>query len=448
MDVPPVSVTADLVRRARLVAFDDLPADVVLVAKTCVLDWLGCALAGSREPLTEILAAEAATHGPASLIGRDATTSVHWAALVNGAASHALDYDDTHLVFMGHPTAPVLPALLALAEREGSSGRALIASFVSGVETECRLAAAIGIGHYLAGWHSTATLGTFGSAAACAHLLDLPEDAWAHAFGVAGVQAAGLKSVFGSMSKPFQAGKASANGLLAATLAGRGFTSATDIVETHQGFAATHAGKIDAEALEETSDHYLVRDTVFKYHASCYLTHSAIEAVLSLRDRHKFDAADVVRAEVVVPRGHLDVCNITEPQTGLEGKFSLRATAAMAMRGEDTADPASFTDERMLARGSVDARDKVTVRASEEVAGTQTRVEVGLADGRTLTDTFDVGIPADDLERQWTKLTQKFVRLSSPVLGEERAWQLHDRVASLEQLPDASELPASCRVAT
>src|SRR5439155_18377485 len=259
----------------RGIDYNAIPDDALVVAKTCILDWLGCALAGSREPLSDILVTEAANHGPASLIGRSQTTSTHWAALVNGATGHALDFDDTHLVMSGHPTVPVLPGVLALAESEHASGAELLRAFVAGVETECRLGAVLGIGHYAAGFHATATLGTFGAAAACASLLDLTEDQWLHAFGIAGIEAAGLKSVFGTMAKPFQAGKASANGLLAAILAARGFTSATDIVEVVQGFAATHAGNADESALDNYEGRFLVRDTVFKHHASCYLTHSA-----------------------------------------------------------------------------------------------------------------------------------------------------------------------------
>lgn len=437
-------VTARLVEHARAISFDEIPSEVVLAAKTCVLDWLGCALAGSHEPLTEILTAEAATHGPAGLIGREERTSVHWAALINGAAAHALDYDDTHLMMSGHPSVPVLPGLFALAEEREADGRAFLTAFVAGVETECRLGALMGLPHYVAGWHSTATFGTFGAAAACAHLLGLDEKGWANAFGIAGIQAAGLKSVFGTMSKPFQAGKASANGLLAAMLAARGFTSATDILETDQGFAATHAGSLDESVLAGLRDRFLVRDTVFKYHASCYLTHSAMEAAIALREQHKIATDNAQRVEVVVPHGHLAVCNISEPATGLEGKFSLRATVAMALCGDDTADPSVFTDERM--RSLMGVRDLIIVRPSDDVIGTQSRVEIELPGGRTVSETVDVGRPADDLERQWSRLTEKFIRLASPVVGEDNAWRLHGCV---ESLPDSSvsDLTALCRPA-
>ena len=434
--------TQALVAHARAIDFRTLRPDVVVVAKTCVLDWLGCALAGSREPLTDILVTEAANHGPASLVGRDQRTTTHWAALVNGGAGHALDFDDTHLLMSGHPTVPVLPGLLALAESTNANGRAFLAAFVAGVETECRLGALIGLGHYALGFHSTATLGTFGAAAACAHLLGLHEAQWLHAFGIAGIEAAGLKSVFGTMSKPFQAGKASANGLLAATLASRGFTSATNILESEQGFAVTHGGggEIDRNALDRYADRFLIRETVFKYHASCYLTHSAMEAALVLRERMKFaaDAAEAIR--VIVPPGSLAVCNIHEPQTGLEGKFSLRATVAMALCGDDTADPASFTDERMRDPALVSVRDRVEVVPSDEVAGSQARVEIQRGGSWRNGETVDVGRPAEDVDKQWSRVTEKFIRLAAPVLGEDTAWQLHSRVDALPDLTDVAEI--------
>jgi 2-methylcitrate dehydratase PrpD len=432
------TVTDDLARRARALAFDELPAGVVLAAKTCLLDWLGCALAGSREPLSDILAGEAGEGGPATVIGRDRTASSHWAALVNGAAGHALDYDDTHLHMSGHPTAPVAPAVVALGEAHGSSGRDVLTAFVAGVETECRMGTVMGAGHYGVGWHATGTLGTFGAAAACAHLLALDVEAWRHAFGLAGTQAAGLKSVFGSMSKPLHAGKAAANGLFSAVLASKGFTSNTEIVEAHQGFAATHTSTFTPDALDRLDGRWLITETLFKYHASCYLTHSAMEAAGAL----KIDPADIASVRIVVPPGHLDVCGILEPRTGLEGKFSLRATVAMTLLGDDTADPDAFTDARVTSADVVGLRDRTIVEPTTEVFGTQSTVVVRALDGRELTETADVGTPASDLEQQWQRLTAKFVRLAAPVLGEERAWTVHDRIRHLDELDDARTLLA------
>lgn len=417
-----MSTTAQLVESVR--GITDLPADVAFAAKHCVLDWMGCALAGSSEPLARTLesfAREQGGHERATVLGRSFRTSTGWASLLNGAAGHALDFDDTHLTMMGHPSAPVLPAVLALAEAGHCTGEAFLAAFVAGVEAECRLGAMIGPGHYAAGWHSTATLGTFGAAAACAHLLGLDGEKWRHAFGLAGTQAAGLKSVFGSMSKPLHAGKAAMNGLLAARLASDGFTSDVDILDS---FAPAHAGSLGPLP----ADRFLIRDTMFKYHAACYLTHSSIEAALRLRA----DAGLIEAVEVFVPPGHLSVCNIPEPATGLEGKFSLRATVAMALLGDATGDPAAYNDERVGADDLVALRDRVSVTPASGLGAAESRVVITLRDGTSMEETVDTGKPAEDLDVQWGRLTDKFVALASPVVGTERAWELHRLVEKIE----------------
>ncbi len=169
-----------------------------------MLDWFGVALAGLREPLSGILVRELVfgDRGDATLVGHAQRASVLDAALNNGASSHALDFDDTHTLMSGHPSAPVVPAALALAERDGRDGASFLAAFVVGAELECRLGALLNPGHYAAGFHATGTPGTFGAAAAAAHLLALDDGQWRNAIGLAGTQAAGLKSGFGTMAKP------------------------------------------------------------------------------------------------------------------------------------------------------------------------------------------------------------------------------------------------------
>ncbi|HEY3190009.1 MAG TPA: MmgE/PrpD family protein, partial [Solirubrobacteraceae bacterium] len=397
----------------------------------------------SREPLTDILVASVAgtaDGAPATLIGRRERAPWVGAALVNGAAGHALDFDDTHTVMSGHPSVPVVPALLALVEREGMSGPDLLAALVAGIELECRLAALLGPGHYAAGFHATATVGAFGAAAACAHLLGLDEERWLHALGIAGTQAAGLKSSFGSMAKPLHAGRAAETGLLAALLARGGFTANPSILEAPQGFAATHAGtEPRSDALDRWAGRFLVRDTLFKYHAACYLTHAAIEAARSLRARHALAPERIARVELRVDPSLLAVCDVAEPRTGLEGKFSLRATTAMALLGDDTADPATFTDARMADPGLVCLRDRVTVVPVVGTGATRTTVTVHTGSGR-LEAEADTGIPAADLRAQRERLETKFLALATPVLGRTRAEALAAAALGAHELSDAAEL--------
>lgn len=445
-DQPPLPLTAILTEVGARVRFEDLPEDVVFLAKQCVLDWVGVALAGSSQPLSELLLDELTEQGgnqQATLIGRGARATMQQAALFNGAASHALDYDDVNVAMSGHPTVPVLPGLLALAEARHLSGKDLIEAFVAGLETECRLGMLVNPGHYARGWHATGTLGTFGSAAACASAMRLDEERWQHALGIAAAQAAGLKSMFGTMCKPFHAGKAAANGLLAASLAARGFTSNPEAIETHQGFAATQTPAIQLDRfLAGPPEGFAIRSVLFKYHAACYGTHSAIEGILRLKAAHHLSPADVGAIHLRVPEAALSMCNIQDPATALEGKFSLRFTAALALESDDTGE-AAFTDERVRDSALRAVLERVTVTGDSGLAG-GTEVRLDLNDGRSLEAQVDVNVPASDLDLQWQRLAAKFIGLASPVVGQTRANALLAAISRLEDMPDVAALLELC----
>jgi 2-methylcitrate dehydratase PrpD len=436
-------ITRALVEAVRDLRYDDLPDDAREVARHCVLDFFGVALAGAREPLADFLVdvvARPENASAASLVGRSERATAVTAALVNGAAGHALDFDDAHMAMSGHPTVPVLPAVLALAEQGRANGKALLTAFVAGVELECRLALLLGPRHYEVGFHSTGTLGTFGAAAASAHLLGLDEPAWLHAMGLAGTQAAGLKSTFGSMGKPLHAGRAASTGLLSALLAQRGFTAAPNIVEVSQGFAATHAGAADGVAsLERVDGRFLIRDTLFKYHAACYLTHAPIEAARTIRARNGVSGDHVDSVVVTVAPALLGVCNIQEPATGLEGKFSLRAATALALLGRDTAELATYSDATMRDPALVRLRDRIRVATDPALATTHARVNVSAA-GAHFTADADSGTPASDLSVQRARLRDKFDALATPVLGASRAGELAEAALNADGLPVAARL--------
>jgi 2-methylcitrate dehydratase PrpD len=418
----------------RGIRFEEIPGDAREAARHCLLDFLGCALVGAHDPSTDILVREVAAGeggSQAGLIGRPERATLQTAALVNGAAGHALDFDDTHTAMGGHPSVPVLPALLALAESTGADDRAFLTALVAGVEMECRLGLLCGQGHYAAGFHSTGTCGTFGAAAACAHLLDLDEEAWLNALGLAGTQAAGLKSGFGTMAKPLHAGRAASAGLLSALLARGGFTAQPAILEVEQGFAATHACREPSAAdLAAQPEHLLIRDTLFKYHAACYLTHAAIEAARMLREQHGVDPEKITGVEVQVNPSLLGVCNIQEPTTGLEGKFSLRATTAMSFLAMDTADTALYCEATLADPRLVSLRDRVRVASTNDLTATQSRLVVETGSGR-VEEMVDTGIPAGDLTDQLERLRRKFLALASPRLGGERAAALADAVGAI-----------------
>jgi 2-methylcitrate dehydratase PrpD len=430
-----MTITTGLWERWGRLNAADIPDGVATVARHCILDWFACAVAGSAEPLSRILRDELVTgEGEASIIGTGQRTGARTAALVNGAAGHALDYDDTHLVMGGHSTVPVFPAALALAEELDRSGAELLAAFVAGVEVEARLGAGIGPSHYAKGWHVTSSIGIFGSAAAASRLLELDAEQFGRAMGLAASQASGLKANFGTMTKPFHAGHAAERGLLAAQLARRGFTANPDALDANQGLGqAAGDGHWHTEQMDALDD-WLLPQTLFKYHAACYLTHAAIEATAALAP----PAATVDRITVTVNPGTLDVCAIPRPRTGLEAKFSLTATTAFTVLGIDTTDPASFVDEKAADERVRSLIERVTVTTDSSLRNTQVRVEI-VDDGRTRVAEHDTGVPATDLEAQGARLRAKFSSLGEPLLGAD-AKALAERVEHLTALSSARQL--------
>jgi 2-methylcitrate dehydratase PrpD len=436
--------TRTLADRACAISYDALPAPVRELARQCVLDYLGVGLAGADDQLARILLDDALEAGGAAqggVIGHDARLPVLAAALVNGAIAHALDYDDVNLAMPGHPSVAILPALLALAEERKASGMAVIAAFVAGYETCCRIGMTLRPGHYTQGFHATGTVGAFGAAAACAHLLGLDAEATARALGIAGTQSAGLKSQFGTMCKPFHAGKAAQNGLLAARLAARGFSSRLDLIECEQGFAATHAPDFRPEkAFAEPKRGFHIFNNLFKYHAACYMTHAPIECGRQLREQLGAAPADIAAIALKLHSATDRVCNIPAPTDGLEVKFSLRQTVAMALAGVDTASLGAYSVATATDPALVTLRERVSLDFREDFPEAGAEIEVELRDGRKASATFDAGIPNADIADQGRRLAEKFDALTAPVIGAARARELRQAIAELNGLEDAGIL--------
>src|SRR6266550_2270264 len=394
-----MDLTRTLAAQASAVTYDALPEPVRAWARQCVLDYYGVALAGADDPLATILLDELAEAGGAAqaiIIGHQAKLPALSAALVNGAIGHALDYDDVNLAMPGHPDR---------------------------------------------GFHATGTVGAFGAAAACAHLLGLDAEATARALGIAGTQAAGLKSQFGTMCKPFHAGKASQSGLLAARLAARGFSSRPDLVECEQGFALTHAPDFDGQAaLAAPASGFHIFANLFKYHAACYLTHGPIESARALRERHGVKPEQIARMTLSLDKSCERVCNIPAPTDGLEAKFSLRQTVAMALSGVDTASLAAYSSETATDPALVRLRDKLALDFRQGWPQAKGELEVTLGDGRVLRASHDAGIPSSDIAVQRERLVAKFDALAEPVLGAARARELRAAILGLDRLADVGAL--------
>jgi 2-methylcitrate dehydratase PrpD len=440
-----MGLTRALAERARGLRFEDIPEPVRAWARQCVLDYTGCAIAGAGDELVEIVLAEMQEQGGApvaGVAGRAERLPVLSAALVNGAASHALDFDDVNLAMPGHPSVAILPALLALAEQRGLSGADVLTAFVAGYELQCRVGRVIAPGHYDGmGFHATATIGSFGSAAACAHLLGLDTERFAVALGIAGTQAAGMKSMFGTMCKPLHAGKAAYHGLLAARLAARGFSSRADVLECAQGFCGTHSPDYRPERAAETPPGgWWILANLFKYHASCYMTHAAIESARTLRERHGIVPEQVERIELQIEEASDRICNIPAPRTGLEAKFSLRLTTAMGLAGVDTSRLSSFSEAVAADPVLIGLRDKVALDFRSGIRSTFTETTLTLRDGSRVSAQHDSGVPAEDVTQQGRRLEAKFAALVDPVLGAERTARLIADVGQLDTLPDVRGL--------
>ena len=415
-------------------------------ARHVLLDWLAVTIAGSTEPLVQMLLDEYVGDNelPCVLVACGLRARPHDAALINGSAGHALDYDDVASRMSGHPSVPVVPAALAIAEIGRVTGLELLRAIVIGHEVESRIGEMVAPSHYLHGFHATGTIGTFGAAAACASLRRLDAGQTAHALGLAATQAAGLKSMFGTMAKPLHAGKAAMNGLIAAQLAARGFTANEEAIEGVQGFAATQATELKAlvSPLGMTGG-FAIESTLFKYHAACYLTHSAVEAIRRLRELHDIDLDAMASMHITVAVNHRGVCDVAEPDTGLAVKFSIQHMAALALDGIDTSDLALYSDATARDARHAEARRRVSLTFTTSPDHHTALVSLVTRDGRTLEQSANVAVPATDLDAQWARLMTKARAIAEPVIGPERfdrmvaAVQALDTATSLELLLEA-----------
>lgn len=410
-----------------------MPQSARRIVKLSLLDWCAVALAGQDEPVSRAVRAlvgdEAGTPD-ATVIGHGTKLPARAAALANGATSHALDYDDTHFDHVGHTSVAIFPAVVAVAEKRGASGTQLIEAALVGHETACRIGTWLGTPHYNFGFHQTATAGTFGAAAAVARLLGLDEARTRHALGIAATRASGLKSQFGTMGKPYHAGMAAANGVEAATLASHGFISRPDGIECAQGFAATHAAECGdlSKILAGLGENYRFEHVQYKFHACCHGTHAAIEALRDIRAKAGLRLDDVDSVTLGVNPRWLKVCNIEQPTTGLEAKFSYRLTTAMALAGLETGALSVYEAKTCADPSLIRVRDRVTVVADDKHADTAATVIVRTRAGRTHDASFDLETPMPVAVKE-RKLREKAAALVGPA----RAEQLWSVISQIEQ---------------
>ena len=426
------------------------PSAARQAAARALLDTIGVTLAGAVEPASRIVQQVIAQDGagPCAVLGTPLRASASNAALANGTAAHALDYDDMCFVSLAHPSAPLVTAALAAAELAGASGRALLDGYIVGFEIEGRLGRAMNPRHYQRGWHCTSTLGTIGAAAAAARVLGLDASRTAHALAIAASEASGLKENFGTMVKPLHAGLAARNGMLAALLAQAGMTASGAAIDGPQGFlAAFDSEQPSLEAIAaDLGVRWEIVDTgiTVKLYPSCAGTHPTLDALLDLKRRDGFNADEVEAIEIGVDPIVPTILLYDRPSSGLEGKFSMPFCAAAAVVtgrvGIDTFSASQLENPMIRA---IQAR--VTMRVDETLdasapALTQARVTVRLRDGRVLTASANGARGYPERPAADEELAAKFISCAVSALSESRAtvalaaWRAIESVENIRTL--------------
>lgn len=439
------------------VRYANLPPEAVHWAKIAILDTVGVTLAGAAEPCAEIVgrmvAGGGGSRGECLVFGSDRRLAPLDAALVNGTAAHALDFDDVSNSLGGHPSAPLLPGLFALAELLGSSGQAFIAAYVAGFETEARLGRGVHFHHYEKGWHPTATLGVFGAAAACCHLLGLAAPATAQALAIAASLASGLKANFGTMTKPLHVGHTARNGLMAALLARDGFTANPAALEHKQGFLLVFngPGTFDADAIVhgwgEPFD--IVHPGIgIKQHPCCGSTHPPIDALLALLGEHDIVPGEVARLESWTHPRRLAHTDRPDPQSVLDAKFSVQYCLARALmnrrivledfEGEAYRDPAT---RQLMGRIHAAPHPDMTAAGGEPLGA---EIRLTLHDGRVLTGRVGSALgrgPDNPLSSD--ALNAKFANCAGRALPGPSVARLEQMLMQLDEMPSLRAVTAA-----
>jgi 2-methylcitrate dehydratase PrpD len=443
-----MTISRELAQYIMKTKFSDLSPEIIDQTKMCILDWIGAALPGARDKLVQMLKeAVEGSGGECSIIGHGAKTSCLNAALINGTISYVvkLDQSSPH-GSMVHPQPPMIPAALAVAEKEGLGGRDFITAVLLGFDIEVRVAMAVNPSHMgERNFHTTGTCGTFGAVAAAGKLLELNEDQMAHALGIAGTQAAGLTVSIETFSRSLHAGKAAYNGVLAAMLAKKGFTGAETIFEGEDGFCHAMANSYDLSKLTDgLGRKYLIGDQRFVRYVTCGAMHAAIDAVIDLKREHNIQPDDIDSIDVRTFPITVDLCGrVSEPRTFSEAQFSLPfALAIAAIDGHVSL--AQLTEKRLgdptvaaLAKRVKGSADPELARLGYTGSGDlfqSARVTMRTKDGKEYYRKVDLhrGSPQNPFTKE--ELHDKFRSLASLILPQGKVEEIIETLGNLEKL--------------
>jgi len=426
-----------LIHFSRETPLADVPASALHILKLSLLDWFAVAIAGTQEPASRIIremVTREAGSPEATVLGQSIRLPARAAALANGTTSHALDYDDTHFLHIGHPSVTIFPAALAMAEQQGATGAEFLIAALTGYESSCRIGHWLGRSHYEAGFHMTATAGTFGATLAASRLSGLSQDQTSHALGLATTRASGLKAQFGTMGKPFNAGMAAANGIEAALLAGLGFTSNPEALTS---FAQSHAGEMRAPetVLDHLGKNFVLEQVQHKLHACCHGLHAMLEALRCLQQDQEVEVNLLKKVNIYTHPRWLKVCNKAEPETGLEAKFSYRQTAAMALSGVNTGALSNFNDALCHDPQIAALRNKIHVSGDMSLPDTAARITL-ICDGQSPRNhCFDLSASIPVKERE-----ARVLRKAATLLGDDQAIQIWHEITDLERANSLTKL--------
>ncbi len=423
--------------------YADIPHNVRHEAARSVLNWVGCTVGGCRHAAIDCaLAALTPFSGPkqATVLGRGERLDIMHVALVNGISSHVFDFDDTHLKTVIHPSGPVASALLAFAEHRPMSGADFMHAFILGVETECRIGDAVYPSHYDVGWHITATAGVFGAAAAVGRALKLDVQQMVWALGIAATQSSGLREMFGTMCKPFHPGRAAQNGMTAAYLASKDFTSSERGIEAPRGFANVLATAHNYDEITgNLGKTWEVSLNTYKPFACGIVIHPTIDGCIQLRNEHKLKAGEIGSVALKVHPLVLELTGKKTPEVGLAGKFSIYHSAAVAIifgeGGESVYSDACVRNPQVGA-----LRDKVSAAADETLHEDAAHIAIRLKDGRTLEKHVEHAVGSLARPMSDADLEAKFRGLANGILAAKEADALIKLCWSLEKLKDAGEI--------
>jgi 2-methylcitrate dehydratase PrpD len=426
--------------------YSDVPEAVRKEAVRSLLNWAGCAIGGSgHEAVDRALAAVQPFAGApeSGILGRTERIDVLNAALLNGISSHVFDFDDTHLKTIIHPAGPVASALLPLAERQRMTGAELLHAFILGVEVECRIGNAVYPAHYDIGWHITGTAGVFGAAAAVGKVLGLDVQQMTWALGIAGTQSSGFREMFGTMCKSFHPGRAAQNGLLSAHLAKQNFTSSNRVLEAPRGFGFVMSAERDfSEVTRDLGEHFEISLNTYKPFACGIVIHPAIDGAIQLRNTHELTAEMIERIDLRVAPLVLELTGKRTPRVGLEGKFSVFHSVAVAII-HGAAGEAEYADEVVAAPTVIALRDRVDAVVDRSIRDDEVHVAIKLKDGRVLEKHVEHALGSLERPMSNTDLEGKFLRLCAGVLPADQAQRVLAAFWSADRIKDAAELGRS-----